>query len=253
MIDQMKKLLYIALLTVVFGCDSELSPDCIQAAGDIVTQEYDVEGFKKILIFNRVQLFISQGPQSVRVETGDNLLNEIRVRVEDSILKVSDRNSCNHVREYGITKVYVTAPDVEEIQNSSGLPVQNIGPLSYPVLTLISEDPLREGEFHFDGDFIMTDLNLGSLLIRGNGISNFFISGRCVNANFAAIDGDVRIEAGDFEIQNLVVFHRSTNKMIVNPQNSIQGNIYGLGDVIAKTRPGFIDVTEHFRGRLIFE
>ncbi|MCW8979944.1 MULTISPECIES: head GIN domain-containing protein [Altibacter] len=244
---------FICSLVFFFSCDSEKAPDCIQATGDIVSQTYDVDAFKRIIVWNRVQLFISQGPQEVRVESGSNLIDEVLVRVEDSILKVSDRNSCNFVRDYGVTKVYVTAPDVEEIQNSSGLPVQNIGVIRFPVLTLVSEDPLREGVFHIDGDFIMRDLNVGSLLIRANGLSNFYLSGRAFNANFAAIDGDVRIEAEDFEIQNLVIFHRSTNLIRVRPMNSIQGKIVSLGNVYATNRPELVDVEELYQGRLIFE
>lgn len=40
--------------------------------------------------------------------------------------------------------------------------------------------------------------------------------------------------------------------MLVNPQVSISGNIYSLGDVISFNNPATIDVTEHYQGRLIF-
>ena len=60
------------------------------------------------------------------------------------------------------------------------------------------------------------------------------------------------MEAADFLIQDLIVFHRSTNKIIVNPQVSIVGEIRSLGDVISKNEPSLIDVTEYYTGRLIF-
>jgi hypothetical protein len=42
------------------------------------------------------------------------------------------------------------------------------------------------------------------------------------------------VEAADFLIQDLIVFHRSTNKIIVNPRVSIIGEIRSLGDVISE-------------------
>jgi hypothetical protein len=239
---------------MIFGCDSENAWDCFQDSGEIIQEEFHLDGFKKIIVWNRVKLYISEGPvQQVVVETGSNLMNEIRVRVEDSILKVSDRNSCNYVRDYGLTKVYVTSPNIEEIRNSSGLAVESVGTISYFELELISEDPDLLGEFHKDGDFIMNDLDVNILRVNSNGLSRFYLKGKAFNAHFGAADGDVRIEAGELEVQNLFVSHRSTNKMIVYPIRSIRGQIRGLGDVIAKNQPPIVEVEELFTGRLIFE
>jgi len=251
----MKNLFLTFIVVLLFiSCDSENAWDCFQDTGEIVHQEYDLDEFKKIIVWNRVKLYFSQGPiQSIIVETGDNLLNEIRVRVEDSILKVSDRNSCNYVREYGVTKVYVTSPNIEEIRNSSGLAVESIGTISYHELELISNDPDLLGEFHKDGDFILNDLDVNILRLNANGLSRFFLKGKAFHAHFGAADGDVRVEAGDLEVQNLFIYHRSTNNMIVNPIRSIRGKIIGLGDVIAKNHPPIVEVEEFFTGRLIFE
>ena len=41
--------------------------------------------------------------------------------------------------------------------------------------------------------------------------------------------------------------------MIVNPQQSITGEIRSLGDVISKNIPPIIDVVEYFTGALIFD
>ncbi|MAO07597.1 MAG: hypothetical protein CL596_02665 [Alteromonas sp.] len=251
----MKKFLYIALIALFFGCNSENAWDCFQTTGDIIQQEYELDGFNKIIVWNRVQLFISQGDErKVVIETGENLINEVRVRVEDSILKVSDRNSCNYTRDYDVTKVFVTFnKDSLEIRNSSGLTVTGVGPIEFKNLVLISEDREQEDEFHIDGDFRFDNLDVGELGIQANGISKFYLKGNAVSGNFGLYDGDVRVEAAELEVFNLFIFHRSTNKMIVNPINRIQGRIFSTGDVIAKNRPPIIDVEELFTGKLIFE
>ena len=41
--------------------------------------------------------------------------------------------------------------------------------------------------------------------------------------------------------------------MIVNPQQSIIGEIRSLGDVISKNIPPVVEVTEYYTGTLIFD
>ena len=252
----MRNLFYIAILFLFFGCDSENALDCFQASGDMIEEVYDVEGFNKIIVWDRVKLVLVEGPEKrVMVRTGKNLFNEIRVRVEDSILKVSDRNSCNFVRDMDEgTTVFVTAPvDTLEIRNSSGLTVENIGRILNTKLVLISEDQFEEDEFHIDGDFNLNNIDVSTLIVDANGISTFRLKGRTRSAFYGLNDGDVRVEAEEL-ISNTVNFrHRSTNKIIIYPVESIYGTILGLGDVIAKNRPPIVVVEELYTGRLIFE
>ena len=249
----MKKIIYLLFLTAILSCDSQYSLDCFQDAGNIIQEEFEVDPFKKIQVWERVQLIVSQGEtQSVRVQTGDNLMNEIVVRVKDSILTVSDRNSCNFVRDYAVTKLYVTSPNIVEIRNSSGLTVESDGVLGFDELTLISQDPFNEDEYHMDGDFRL-DLDVATLRIRANGLSKFYLNGKAGHANFALYDGDVRVEAAGLEIRGIYFYHRSTNKIIIDPLIALRGEIWGLGDVISLNRPPIIEVEEFFRGRLIFE
>ena len=178
----MEKVLFILSLFVLISCGSDSSLDCFQNTGDIVEKEYTVKPFKRIIVFKRVQLIIAHGDvQSVRVETGDNLFNEIQVRVEDSILLVSNRNSCNLAREYGITKLYVTSPNIEEIRNSSALTVKSEGVLRFPRLALISTDNYLGEIFNNDGDFDL-DLDVGPLFIDANGLSRFYLRGKARNS-----------------------------------------------------------------------
>ena len=59
-----------------WGCDSDNAWDCFQASGPIVQRTFNVDKFKKIIIWNRVQLIVSSGPQqSVVVESWENLIN----------------------------------------------------------------------------------------------------------------------------------------------------------------------------------
>lgn len=251
----MKNIFYIGSFLMLLGCNTDSLGDCFQNDnGEVVRQEYEVDDFNKIIVFDRVKLFISQGPvQKVIVESPDNLLNEVKVRVEDSILKLKDNNSCNLLRDFETTKVYVTAPNIELIRNSSGSTVEDFGELNFRKLALVSEDQLIEDEFHVDGDFNLDQLNVGTITIDANGLSTFYLSGNARTAQFGLSDGDGRIEAANLEVRDLVIFHKSTNKIIVSPTNSLKGIIYGLGDIICLTNPPIVEVQELFTGKLIFQ
>lgn len=242
-----------AFLVFFAGCDSDSGWDCTQKAGAIVETEFTVQPFTKILVWERIKLFVKQGDeQKVVVETGENLMTDIEVTVTDGKLEIHNNNSCNLVRDYGLTKVYITSPNITEIRSSTGLPVESIGVLQYPSLTLLSEDQQNEDQYHTDGDFKM-NLEVGNLTIVANGLSKFYLSGSAASANFGLYASDCRIFSENLIVQNLIVFHRSTGEMIVNPQQSIRGKIVSLGDVISKNRPPIVEVEELYRGKLIFE
>lgn len=249
----MKNIAYILVILLFAGCDSDKGLDCFQAAGDIVQTEITVPPFTKILVWERTKLFIQQGEtQKVVVESGENLMNDIELSVTEGRLEIHNNNGCNLVRDYGITKIYVTSPNITEIRSSTGLAVESIGMLKYPSLLLLSEDQENEDEYHTDGDFNL-NIEVDSLSVVANGLSNFHLNGTAKNTSFGLYASDGRIFAGSLIVQNLQIYQRSTGDMIVNPQQSIKGKIVSLGDVISKNRPPIVEVDQPYRGKLIFE
>lgn len=216
-------------------------------------KEISTPEFTKILVWERTKLFVQQGDvQKVVIETGENLMSDVEVSVTDGLLEIHNYNACNLVRDYGVTKVFVTTPNLTEIRSSTGLTIESIGVLSYSSLTLLSEDQLNEDEYHVDGDFKL-DLEVQNLSVVANGLSKFYLSGKAFNANFGLYAGDCRIFSENLIVQNLHIYQRSTGEMVVNPQQSIKGQIVSLGNVISKNRPPIVEVEELYRGKLIFE
>lgn len=248
----MKNIFYFAVLLLFVGCSSDNSWDCAQTSGKIIQTEIPVAEFTKILVWERTKLFIEQGDaQKIVVETGENLFSDIEVSVTDGRLELRNNNACNILRDYGITKIYVTTPNLTEIRSSTGLDIESIGVLKFPKLLLLSEDQ-NMPVYHVNGDFRL-QLDVENLEVVANGFSNFYLNGSANTANFGLFSGNCRIFSEDLIVQNLSLYNRSTANMIVNPQESIRGRIVGLGDVIAKNRPAIVEVEELFTGRLIFE
>ena len=174
----MKNYLLLSFSFIFFlSCNSEKGLNCFQAEGERIEQEIPVEAFSKIIVEERLQLIVKQGEtQKVVLATGENLVNDIEVSVTDGVLTLFNDNGCNLVRDYNISKVYVTTPELTEIRNASGYEVQSDGVLSFDSLTLTSEDVEEEDFYHKDGDFRL-ELDVNTLNITANGLSNFFISG----------------------------------------------------------------------------
>jgi len=248
----MKKVfLLLIVISLLQSCDSPNALDCFQAEGNQVTEIIELAPFDEIIFGDGIRMVLKQGDeQSVRVETGVNLLPEISFDVTNQTLTIDDSNDCNFARDYGATTVFVTSPNIVKISNASRWEIRSDGVLSYPNLTLWSVTTpvlaLKSGDFYLE-------LATENLKVWANGVSVFYLSGTTVNADFSFSDEQPRMEAQNLEIMHLTVLHRSANDMIVRPKQSITGVIRGTGNIIAKNRPPIVEVLQIFTGRLIFD
>ncbi|MFT4698040.1 MAG: hypothetical protein ACI9SJ_001174 [Flavobacteriaceae bacterium] len=249
----MNNYFFIVVSFLFFGCNSENGLDCFQKTGTIIQTEVEVDVFTRIIVWPGVQLFIQQGAvQQIIIETGENLLNDIEVSVNGTQLSLKNNNECNYVREYDDTKIYVTSPNITEIRNSSSLEIKSIGVLNYQNLNLFSENFGNEDIYHIDGDFDLA-LDVDELIVTSNGFSSFLLRGNANKATFGLYASNTRIDAGELITRDIQIFHRSSNVMIVNPQESIRGGIVSIGNVISRNIPPIVEVEELYEGRLIFE
>ena len=242
----------IVLCLMLSGCGGENTPDCFQKEGDRVRELVTVAPFDRITVFENIEMVLIQGTeQSVEIETGEFLRNEVSAEVIDGELILRDENNCNFFRDYNTTIIYVTTPDLTEVRSSTGFPVRSQGVLNFADLTLISESFTMPENETTDGSFDLS-LNTQSVNVVVNGIAYFRLRGTTESLDVTIAAGDSRIEAEDLLANAVFVNHRGSNDILVNPQESLQGIIRSTGDVISYNRPGLVDVEEVFNGRLIF-
>lgn len=248
----MKKLVYISTLFLIFACDSENVNDCFQKTGAIVQKEITVDAFDKILVNRDIELIIKEGTtQKVVVETGKNLLNDVTAIVKESKLTLTDNNTCNYVRNYGVTKVYVTSPNITEIRSSTQYDIRSDGVLTYPILSVLSED--FNAPDTFTNANVKLQINNTKFRVVFNNLSNCFISGSTTDLHITFAAGTSRFEGRHLIAQNVRLWNRSSNDIIVNPQEEITGRISGTGNVISVNKPPVVEVEELYKGRLIFK
>ncbi|NRD23278.1 DUF2807 domain-containing protein [Winogradskyella litoriviva] len=247
----MKRIVYLFVL-LLLACNSEDANDCFQTSGEIIEKEIVVSDFNRILVNRDIELIVKSAPNyKVAVETGKNLISDVSAEVIDNQLVLTDNNTCNYVRDIGITKVYVEAPNLTELRTSSQYTISSIGVLNYDSLTLLSEDYNGGSEFTI-GDFRLT-VHSNNLNVISNNLSFFYIDGIVENLSVGLYSGAGRFEGENLISQNVNVFHRSSNDMVVNPQQSLTGELRGVGNLISVNQPPNVDIERFYTGELIFD
>lgn len=240
-------------LMLFMACDTEDAPDCFQTAGSMIEKELQVEPFEELILYEDIELFIEQGEEhKVVVQTGENLMNEISAEVVDGRLILRNGNNCNFVRDYDITSVHVTVPNLTWLQNAGNRVIRSVGELHFPDIWLRSLNQEDANGVYTVGDF---DLHLVSDYVRvtGDDYSNFFLRGETDYLNLYIANGDGRVEAQELTAGTVEIQHRGTNKLFVNPQQVLKGEIRSTGDVISVNRPQVVEVEMFYSGKLIFK
>lgn len=256
----MKKF-FVLILLYVFICvassltfmSCERPSECIESAGATKIKDIPVEVFSKIKVYRGIEVVITEGAETkVQIQAGENFINDIEVKQYGNQLVFKDNSGCNWVRDYGQTKIFITTPTLEEIYSKTDRDISSNGVLTFQNLNIISFDIDADGESGAGtGDFIL-EINNNSLTISNNNVSRFYLSGQTNNANFNFYFGDGRIEAEQLTIQNLYVYHRGSNDMIVKPMQSLTGTLNSTGNVILKNVPPLVDVEELYQGNVIY-
>jgi hypothetical protein len=241
---------FLVLLTFGFlfaSCEKPL--DCISSTGALVSENISITSFKKIVVHNGIELILKQGTEySCEVKTGQNLIDNIDIQQEGQTLILKDKSTCNWVREYGQTKVFITAPNIEEIHSYTEKDISSDGVLTYPVLKLYSLDTggdVGTNDFH-----IQIDNN--QLFIESNSFVRYYISGKTNHAFLNFYEGNGRIEAPNLIAKKIGIYHRGSNDMIVNPTESIDGKLLNVGNLILKNTPPIMTVQALFQGQVIY-
>ena len=236
---------------MVLATSCGISEDCFKGNGNQVIQLFPLENFTKIKVYDGVGLVIKEGTNyEVKVITSDNILDNLEVKLEGNMLVVKDNSTCNIARDYGLTTVYVTAPNITEIHSKTDQDIRSDGVLNYSDLKLISID-LSDGAG--TGDFRLS-LNTINLYVESNNVSNFYLTGQSQNLHVFFSWGN-GIFYGENLIVNIIsIYHRGSNNIFLFPINSIEGNIYATGNVVLKNNPIVSpNVIQHFTGRLILD
>ena len=113
----MKKIFFISVVSfLLFSC--EKPGDCIKSTGQMVTKEIPATPFDVIYVYAGIGLVVKEGPEyKVEIRSGENLIDDISAVFQENVLTFRDNTTCNWVRDYGETTVFITAPNIVEIHS----------------------------------------------------------------------------------------------------------------------------------------
>ena len=233
---------------LLFSC--EKPGDCVKSTGQMVTKEIPATPFDVIYVYAGIGLVVKEGPEyKVEIRSGENLIDDISAVFQENVLTFRDNTTCNWVRDYGETTVFITAPNIVEIHSRTEQEIKSDGIITFPILRLISMD-LSEGAG--TGDFYL-ELDSNNVYIESNNISNFYISGRTINLNVFFSWGNGKFKGENFIVTNILnVIHRGSNDMTIFPIYDLSGAIYATGNVILKNNPSNSNTLQaFFTGQII--
>lgn len=227
--------------------------DCVKSSGPIKAKVFTELTFSRLLINKRINVVLIEGAEHrVEVQTGENLINDIEVTVDGDLLKLTDHTTCNWVRDYGNTTVYITAPNLTQINSKTEQNITSQGILHYPNLQLLA---VKDYEYAGvgTGDFILT-IDNESLVVDNNDLGRFYIEGHTNNLRVSFYENGGIFHGENLFADTINFYHRGSNDLFIRPVNVLNGDIYNVGDVNCYSRPPLenVHVVEHYRGRLIY-
>lgn len=231
----------------------EKPSDCITSAGATVTREVAVAPFTRLEIFRGIGVEIIQGPiYKVVLQSGENFIENIQVTQNGNVLQIRDQSTCNWVREFGVAKAIITAPNLEEVYSKSEQDVVSQGVLTYPYLHLYAMDKEGDGlPGAGTGDFRLA-VNSTTLLVDNNNVSRYYISGttQALKVNFWA--GDGRLDAAQLQANTIQLYHRGSNDMLLYPTQSVAGSLVSTGNVELFNTPPLVNISTTYQGHVIY-
>ena len=203
------------------------------------------------MIFHEgIELEIKQGPiNGLRITYGKNIIDEIHNEIVDDQLIITNNTSCKLIRDFEPAKVTLTASDISEIRNASQFKVFSTEVLRFHSISLFSENYLVDYVNVGDFDLMLENENIN---IISNNVSNFVIKGSTTKLFVGFYSGQGKFEGEFLTANEIALFHRGINEIVVNPTQEITGEIRGAGNVISIYRPPIVNVQEFYTGKLIF-
>jgi hypothetical protein len=223
-----RKMNKMSFLSLLIACSLWLSCATDQLTGQTVKETRNVSAFNALHLAMSADVYLSQGDhQSVQVEADKGSMEYIETETNGNTLTV--KNHEGHWRNLGHIKVYITMPDITEIELSGSGSVE-------------SQTPIKANELKI-GLSGSGNVKIGSLLapvlsatITGSG--DIYLSGDNGQAKMeATITGSGSIKADEMQVANAIVSITGSGSARVNVLKELETEITGSGSVLYKGNP----------------
>ena len=201
----MRKALSIILaVTVAVSCSFTIKSKIVRGNGVEATRTYDLPAFSEIFVAGSMDVFYTQGPQSIVLTADENLLDYYTVESEDNVLKISTKSGYS-VSSKAKTFVTVSSEDLTKVKLAGSGECDIVGTLN------------TTGDFSFSiagsGDLDADAIVCKAFSAKING------------------SGDVEVDALTAESANLLINGSGDIKIKCKDAGDITAKINGSGDI----------------------
>jgi hypothetical protein len=201
----MKRSLFFCLLSSFVFSSCHFFGEGIRGNGNIKSGNHSVGSFSSVSVGGNIDLYITQGTaQAVRVETDENLLEYIEVRVNGDRLEIRPRDHFNLDPSKDI-KVYVSAPEFKNLDASGACDIYSQGKIVSTERLDIGLSGASHANLELNAPVVKAGLSgAGSVELKGE-TREFNVNGsgsseiRCYELKAENVDVDIS-GAGDAEV-----------------------------------------------------
>lgn len=222
-----KALLFACCPLIITACGKGI---CMQGAGEVTTETRTIAPFTEIDLYNRVNVILTQDTvNSIQVEAGRHLLSGIETTVNNNVLTIADKNTCNWVRDLdNRINVYIHTNALQKINYYGAGDVTCTNTLTAEHFTVDSKDGI--GSFKLSLNTSFTDV-----ILRKNN-ADITLTGQSDSAYVYCGD------QGKADLRNLVcnyvwVDHKGLYDTYVYTKETLLANVLYKGNVYYKGNP----------------
>jgi len=215
--------LILASLACSFG-----TPNQTQGSGTIVKKTYTVQGFDQVQLDTIGEVHIEQGgTESLIIETDDNILPLLEVRVEDGKLILREEGNGHNFKPSSKLIYTVTVKDLTSVATNTSGDI-SVGDIK----TAGSFSAASNGS----GNVTVKSVEADAAYVNTNGSGDIVIAGK-INTETVSINGSGDVSAGELHASKGTVTIQGSGKATVWIDNELQITINGSGNVSYYGKP----------------
>ncbi|MGE5383884.1 MAG: GIN domain-containing protein [Omnitrophica WOR_2 bacterium] len=187
-----------------------------EGSGNIKKENRPLPEFKKIEVGSAFTVILSQGDPAVTVETDDNLGQNIETLVDEGVLTINSSGIKNPTS----LKVYVTAPDITDIELTGAARLESKGVLNYPVMHISAAGASR----------VNIEINSQELTTEVSGASRITLRGSATS-HTSEVSGASSVNALLLKTVTTTAEVSGAGKMSVFAKNQINADLRDAGSL----------------------
>lgn len=221
----MRSIIYfIFFFLILCSCEKEQMNDCITSTGIIQREKRSLAEFDSIRLFRRLNLVLIQDTANfIEIEAGKNLIESIKTEINNGILTIENKNTCNWMRSYSKPiNIYLHHTNFKRLVLYGSNTVTTKGALKSDSITVEFRDASGDVDLTLENKYFfgIQHTGAGDLVLRGSteGLEIYTASLGLVNTL-------------DLNARNVLVKSLSAVDAYVNASESLYLETFAAGSI----------------------